>query len=273
MTLALAADFTGKTAIVVGGSSGIGRATARLLAKQGAHVYITGRDAGRLQAVAAEIKADGGAVSAVELDVRDHPAVAALVDRAVAETGMLNIMVNGAGVEYIGSIGDSDPETWREMFDINVVGLLVGAQAAMRAMRKGGFSGHIVHFGSVAGRSDNTGVYGATKAAIHALTTSLRAELENDPIRVVNIIPGAIMTNFVRTFPPAVMNGFLQSIGLPANFRQGDILSDEVLAEIQRRSGGIVAGADDVANAVLFAVSQPVSVNIYEVFVRPPKNM
>lgn len=267
------ADFTGKTAIVVGGSSGIGRATARVLARHGAHVFIAGRDAARLESVKSEIERAGGRVDAQVLDVRDHEAVTALVEHAVAATGALNIMVNGAGVEHIGNIAEGVPEQWREMFDINVVGLLVGAQAAIRAMRKGGFSGHIVHFGSIAGRSENSGVYGATKAAIHSISASLRTETEDDSIRVVNIIPGAIMTNFVRTFPDDMMNGFLRSLGLEENFHQGDILPEARLAEIQRLASSIVASADDVANAVLYAVSQPIDVNVYEIFVRPPKNI
>lgn len=270
--MATMSPLDGKTAIVIGGSSGIGRATALRLAGEGVHVLLAGRSADRLEAVRTEIECLDGKATAYPLDVRDHGAIEGLVDEAVRTTGRLNIMINGAGVEYLGSIADGDPADWRAMFEINVIALLVGAKAAIRAMRAGGFEGHIVHFGSVAGRSEDTGVYGATKAAVHALTSTLRAELENDPIRVVNIIPGAVMTNFVRTFPDDLMNGFLTSLGMAPTFRQGSLLSEAELAEIQRRASAVVASADDVANAVLFAVTQPVSVNIYEVFVRPPKN-
>jgi hypothetical protein len=95
------------------------------------------------------------------------------------------------------------------------------------------------------------------QAAIHTLTSSLRAELEDDPIRVVNIIPGAIITNFVRTFPDELMNGFLQSVGLEPGFHKSGILSDEQLAEIHRPASAVVASADDVANAVCLRSASP----------------
>lgn len=263
----------GRTAIVVGASSGIGRATALALAREGAETYLAGRSAARLAAVCDDIARLGGRCRVHALDVRDHDAIRTLVKRAVTETGRLNVMVNGAGVEYIGSIADGEPEQWREMLETNVLSLLVGAQAAIQAMRATGSEGHIVHFGSIAARTDNTGVYGATKAMIHSLTTTLRRELENDPIRIVNIIPGPVMTNFVRHFPETLMNDFLRGCGLDPDFSSGTVYPEDRLAEIQRRASAVVVSADDVARAVMYAISQPVSVNVYEVFVRPPKDI
>lgn len=269
----MSGTLEGRTAIVVGASSGIGRATALALAREGAATYLAGRSVARLGAVRDEIERLGGRCIVHALDVRDHDAIRSLVSRAVDETGRLNVMVNGAGIEYIGSIADGDPEQWREMIETNVLSLLVGAQVAIKAMRATGSEGHIVHFGSIAARTDSTGVYGATKAMIHALTTTLRRELENDPIRVVNIIPGAVMTNFVRHFPEPLMNDFLRGFGLEPDFTTGEVYSEDRLAEIQRRASAIVVSADDVARAVLYAVAQPVSVNVYEIFVRPPKDI
>jgi NADP-dependent 3-hydroxy acid dehydrogenase YdfG len=262
-----------RSAIVIGASSGIGRATARLLARHGATIYLAGRSAQRLEEARTEILREQGRAFTQVLDVNDHAAISALVERVVADTGRLNIMINGAGVEYIGSIAEGDPQRWRDMLETNVLALLVGAQAAIRAMRATNSEGHIVHFGSIAGRSENTGVYGATKAAVHALTTTLRAELENDPIRVVNVIPGAILTNFIRTFPEPMLNAFLEQTGSEPDFVAGKIYDDDRLADIQRRAEHIVGRADDVAQAVLYAVSQPVTVNVYEIFVRPPRNL
>lgn len=267
------ADLNGQTAVVVGGSSGIGRAAALRFAQSGAHVFVAGRSPERVDGVCREITGEGGQATGVPLDVRDHAALKSLVEKAVADTGTLNIMVNAAGIEYVGTLIDGEPELWREMYEVNVLSTLVGAQEAIRVMRKGDFSGHIILIGSVAGRSEKTGVYGSTKAAIHSLASSLRAELEDDPIRLVNVIPGVIMTNFVRTFPDEMMNEFLENFGMDPNFRQGDLLSEKQITEIHERASAIVASADDVARAVLFAVSQPVGVNVYEVFVRPPKDL
>jgi len=266
------AALRGQVGIVVGASSGIGRATALRLAGEGAELYLAGRARDRLEEARQAILAVGGTAHCHPLDATDHDSLRGLVSGVATAHGALNIMVNGAGVEHMGSITDGEPAQWREMFEVNVMSLLVGAQAAMRAMRATGSSGHIVHFGSVAARSENTGVYGATKAAIHALTSTLRKELETDPIRVVNIIPGAVLTNFVRHFPEQIMNGFLAGCGLEQDFRRGEVYSEERIAEIQRHARDIVCSADDVARAVLFAVTQPPEVNIYELFVRPARN-
>lgn len=265
--------LAGKTAVVVGASSGIGKATALLFARHGATVFAAGRSQSRLQLLAETNFIGAGQIHARQIDACDEFAMQSFLEEVVDHSGALHIMINGAGVEYVGNIADGDPDQWREMLEVNVISPLIGAKLAIQTMRKGGWAGHVVHFGSIAGRSENTGVYGATKAAIDSITISLRAELEDDQIRIVNIIPGAVMTNFVRTFPEALMNPFLQAIGLPADFRLGEILSDETLQEIQSRAKSIVLDADAIANAVLYAVTQPPDVHVYEIFVRPPKNI
>ena len=262
----------GRIGIVVGASSGIGRAAALRLAAEGAELYLVGRARDRLEESCQAIRSTGGTAHCAPLDATDEHALRDLVSRVASRHGALHIMVNGAGVEHIGTVADGDPVLWREMFEVNVMSLLVGSQAAIRAMRGTGSSGHIVHFGSIAARTDNTGVYGATKAAVHALTSTLRKELETDPIRVVNIIPGAVLTNFVRHFPEELMNGFLASHGFDGDFRRGEVYTEDRIAQIQRRARDIVCSADDVARAVLFAVTQPPEVNIYELFVRPARN-
>lgn len=264
-------QLSGKTAIVTGASSGVGRAIACQLARAGATVYLMGRSAQRLDAVKAEIEAAGGIAVACPSDLRDLRQIDAVVERAVVETGALNIMVSNAGLEHglLTPIAEGDPEQWREMFDVNVLAVLKGAQAAILAMRKGGFAGHIVNVGSVAGRDGGSGVYGATKAAVNYIGTELRRELEADPIRVVQILPGTVFTNFGRNMPPQFVNGMLQALKIDGEFTPGEALSDDVIAQTQSAAPTFFLSADDVARAVVFAVSQPITVDIFEIDIRP----
>ncbi len=139
----------GNVAVITGGSSGIGRATAIALAAEGAAVAIGGRKAAALEEVAGVIAKQGGKALTQTMDVRDEMQVAALVDAAVAEFGSLDIMVNNAGVSYPGNISDGKVEEWREMLETNVLALLIGCREAVRAMKEGG-GGSIVNISSVA---------------------------------------------------------------------------------------------------------------------------
>jgi hypothetical protein len=265
--------LAGKTAIVTGASSGIGGAISKALAAEGAEVFAAGRTQATLKDVVGAITAAGGKAHAAVTDVRDPASINALVERAVKETGRLNIMVNNAGLSYPDSIATGKFEHWREMFETNVLALLAGAQAAIKAMRKGGFEGHIVNISSIAGRREGAGVYGATKAAVNTIGDTLRAELENDPIRVVQIMPGAVMTNFGRNFPRAVVEGLLKSMGESVAPDMQGKLPQEVIDRAQAKAAQMFAHADDVARAVLYAVTQPVTLNIYEMVVRPQRGL
>ena len=161
----------------------------------------------------ARINAAGGTAEAHVHDVRDVAEARALVDRAVASTGRLDVMVNNAGVSYPEPIVDADPEHWRVMLETNILALLVGSQAAVRAMRACGAEGHIVNISSVASLQPASGVYGATKHAVNCINESLRRELLDDPIKVVTIMPGAIATSFARNFDPAVLELMVSSMG------------------------------------------------------------
>jgi len=265
--------LTGKTAIVTGASSGIGGAIAKALAGEGAEVYAAGRTEAALKGLIDEIKSMGGKAHAAVIDVRDPVSIHGLVDRAVKETGRLNVMVNNAGLSYPDSIATGKFEHWREMFETNVLGLLAGAQAAIKAMRKGKFEGHIVNISSIAGRREGAGVYGATKAAVNTIGDTLRAELENDPIRVVQIMPGAVMTNFGRNFPREVVEGLLKSMGENVAPDMEGKLPQEAIDRAQAKAAQMFAHADDVARAVVYAVTQPVTLNIYEMVVRPQRGL
>jgi|HubBroStandDraft_1064217.scaffolds.fasta_scaffold177017_1 NADP-dependent 3-hydroxy acid dehydrogenase YdfG len=266
-------SLKGHVAIVTGASSGIGRAIAIRLGGAGAHVFLSGRNESLLAEGARAAEAAGGRATAIAGDARDVKQVQGLVDQAVKSTGRLDIMVNNAGLEFPSSIVDGDPERWREMLEVNVLALLVGSQAAIRAMRACGAQGHIVNVSSVAGRREASGVYGATKWAVNAIATTLRQELENDSIRVVNIIPGAVATNFARNFPPAVVAGIVNSLGIKADIKPGGHLAPEVLDQIAANGKLFLAAADDIARAVLFAVTQPIELNIFEMVVRPQRQL
>jgi NADP-dependent 3-hydroxy acid dehydrogenase YdfG len=259
------------TAVISGASSGIGCAVAKALAHQGSQVFITGRDVRRLHEAADAIRATGGLVSSEAFDVRDSNRLQAFVANAAEETGRLNVMVNAAGLGYMGTIAEGKPAEWREMFDINVLATLVGSQAAIAAMRRTGSSGHIVTISSYTGRMEASHVYGATKAAVNSICATLRKELEDEPIRIVNIVPGAVATNFGRNFSPDFVNAVLTSFGLPAGFRTGDVLRDSTLKALNARAASLFASPDDIARAVLYAVTQPDNVNVSEIVIGPRK--
>ena len=263
----------GKTAIVTGASSGIGRAIAEKLGEAGAHVYLAGRTVSAMEASKRRIEQAGGRAVVVSFDVRDVKQVLQLVDRAVRETGRLDVMVNNAGVSYPAPITEGDPEEWRAMLETNVLALLVGCQAAIRAMRACKAEGHIVNVSSIAAQRADSGVYGATKHAVTCISHTLRRELEEDSIRVVDVRPGAIATNFARNFDPAFVSNIVRATGADVEVKRGERLPDEVMEQLQPRMQQMLASADDVANAVLYAVSQPIQVNVAEIVVRPPKQL
>ena len=265
--------LTGKTAIVTGASSGIGRAIAEVLGGAGAHVYLAGRTRTAMEASAARIEQAGGHATVVTLDVRDPKQVQKLVDDAVGVTGRLDIMVNNAGLSYPTPIVDADPEEWRAMLETNVLGLLAGCQAAIRAMRQGRTEGHIVNISSIAAQRSDSGVYGATKHAVTCISHTLRRELEEDTIRVVDVRPGAFATNFARNFDPAVVAGFVQMTGTTVELQRGERMPDEVIEKLQPMMKQVLGNPEDVANAVLYAVTQPIHVHIAEIVVRPPKQL
>lgn len=265
--------LTQRTSIVTGASSGIGRAIAEQLGAAGSHVFLAGRTAASMEASKKKIEQAGGRASVVVADVRDVAQVRGLVDEAVRETGRLDIMVNNAGVSYPAPILAGDPEEWRTMLETNVLALLVGCQAAVKAMRACGAEGFVVNISSIAAQRSNSGVYGSTKHAVNAISSTLRQELEEDSIRVINVMPGAIATNFARNFDPAFVSGFAKIAGLDIEVKPGERLPDEVFQKLTETMKQLLGNPDDVARAVLYAVTQPIHVNIADIVVRPPKNL
>lgn len=260
-----------KTAIVTGASSGMGRAIALTLANAGAYVFLCGRTGLAMQNNKQAIEDAGGKAEVVTADIRDTKQVQQLVNTAVEISGRLDIMVNCAGLSYSGSIVEGDPEQWRAMFETNVLALLAGCQAAVRAMRQCQAEGQIVNISSVVAQRNNSGVYGASKHAVNVISSSLRDELENDTIRVTNVMPGATATNFARHFDAEFTQTMLKMAGIETEVITGEHLSNDVLEQLAQNMKPLLYKPQDIANAVLYAVTQPIEVNIADIVVRPPK--
>ena len=266
-------SLAGRTAVVTGASSGIGLAIARRLAAAGAYVFLAGRTFGPMEQAKLSIEEAGGDAQVVTADLRDPDEVQSLVDVAVERTGRLDIMVNNAGLEFPSSIIEGSPEDWRAMLETNVLALLAGCKAAVLAMRKCGAQGHIVNMSSVSAQRRNSGVYGATKHAVNVISASLRDELEEDDIRVTNVLPGATATNFARHFPAPFVDRIIEMSGTELTPKEGDHYSAETLDGLARNLSKNLCSPDDIASAVMYAVTQPITVNIADIVVRPPRAM
>ncbi len=238
----------GKVAIVTGSSSGIGEATAIALAAEGAKVAIAARRAERLNALAERIAASGGTALPIVTDVTDDAQVNHLVQKAIAELGGLDILVNNAGIAVLGTIESGNVADWRRSIEINVLGVLSATHAVLPFL-KAQQSGHIVNISSVAGRTARAGigVYNATKWGVNAISEALRQEVYKDNIRVTIIEPGLVDTEI--------------------NDHITDPVSKQRIEE--RRKALTPLQAEDIAAAIVYAVTQPQRVNVNEILIRP----
>lgn len=193
--------FTGKVALVTGGTSGIGRATALALAEEGAAVALTGRRQREGEAVAAEVRARGGRAIFIAGDVSIESDVRAFVDRTVGEFGRLDVAVNNAGVESKGPLAEVTPDEYRRIFDVNVLGVILSMKHEIPAMLRAG-GGAIVNVASVAGVIGMPGVsvYIASKHAVLGLTKSVALEFARQNVRVNAVSPAAIQTDMFDRF-------------------------------------------------------------------------
>lgn len=242
------AKLDGKVAIVTGASSGIGRATAIALAAEGAYVAIAARRGDRLNNLAQHIEASGGKALPVVTDLTDEAQVNDLIQKTNTVWGRIDILVNNAGVGGLGTIEAGNPEDWRRQFNLNVLGLLYATHAVLPIFKAQGV-GHVVNLSSVAGRTARAGVgvYNATKWGVNALSEALRQEVHKHNIRVTIIEPGLVATEFVDniTDPIAKQN-------IEARFKAITPLQPE-----------------DIAGAIVYAVTQPFHVNVNEILIRP----
>ena len=242
------ASLTGKIAIVTGASSGIGEATALALAAEGAKVALVARRADRLEALTKRIQASGGEALALVADISDDTQAHDIVHKTQAVWGKVDILINNAGVMLLGAIDGADTEDWRRMINTNVLGLMYATHAALPIMKEQQ-QGHIVNISSVAGRVANagSGVYNASKWAVGAFSESLRKEVYKDNIRVTIIEPGLVATEL----PQHITNPAAKEVA--KNF-YGSVTNLE---------------SEDIAAAIIYALSQPARVNVNEILIRP----
>jgi NADP-dependent 3-hydroxy acid dehydrogenase YdfG len=241
----------GTVALVTGASSGIGAATASALAAQGAAVALAARRRDRLDTLAAEIKDQGGTALVLECDVTDQQQAAGAVDRTVTELGRLDTLINNAGVMLLGPAAGAPLAEWQQMVELNVLGLLYCAHAAVPHLRRAAGDeprqvADMVNISSVAGRAARTGngVYALTKFGVGAFSESLRQELAKQYVRVSLVEPGATATELASHNRP------------------------EVLAAIRNQFGQRMEAAD-IADAISYIVTRPRHVAVNEMLIRP----
>jgi NADP-dependent 3-hydroxy acid dehydrogenase YdfG len=239
-------NIKGKVVVITGASSGIGEATALLLAKNGAKVILAARRADRLKQLTQRIQTEGGQADYLVTDVKMRSDLVKLVDFATIRFGHMDVLVNNAGIAHLSRIDQNEVEDWEEMIDINLKGVLYGIAAAMPVFKIQG-GGHIVNIISTSGIKivPLQGVYAGTKNAVRTITEALRQESKGK-YRITGISPGFVNTELADHMKePAVQ------------------------AATREMAAKIAISPDAIAGAVLYAVSQPDNVDVGDIVVRP----
>ena len=242
-------NIEGKVVVITGASSGLGEATARLLAAEGATVVLGARRTDRIQALADELTRQGGTALAITVDVTQLDQVRRLVDTAAKAYGRIDVMINNAGIMPHSPLDRLKVDEWDRMIDVNLKGVMYGIAAALPYMMKQK-AGHFINVSSVAGHKVTPAgaVYAATKHAVRALSEGLRQETKAYNLRTTVISPGAVDTELPDSITePDIsenIHGFYQQFAIPA---------------------------DSFARAVAFAISQPEDVDINEILFRPTR--
>jgi len=241
----------GTVALVTGASSGIGAATAVALAAQGAAVALAARRTDRLEAVATGIRDQGGAALVLESDITDEQQAAGAVERTVSELGRLDTLINNAGVMLLGPAVGAPLTEWQRMVELNVLGLLYCAHAALPHLLRAAADGprqvaDMVNISSVAGRvaRNGNGVYSLTKHGVGAFSESLRQELATRYVRVSLVEPGATATELADHNRPEIL--------------------DTIRAQFGQRME-----AEDIADAISYIVTRPRHAAVNEILIRP----
>lgn len=201
-------DLLGQTAVITGASRGIGEATARYLAKLGAHVFLAARSEKAIKALEEELVSQGAKATAVPTDAASSKAVQALISAATETTGRLDLLVNNAGlIDPIARIMDSDPDVWGDVIDVNVKGVYYGLRHAMPVMAKQGH-GTIVNISSGAANSflEGWSHYCASKAAVVRLTGIAHKEAAHLGVRVLGLSPGTVATDMMKQIKASGIN-------------------------------------------------------------------
>jgi NADP-dependent 3-hydroxy acid dehydrogenase YdfG len=249
----MSTSLDGTVALITGASSGIGEATARALAARGAKVAVAARRLERLERLASEIGGEGHTALAIQSDITDQGQAIAAVDRTVDELGRLDIVVNNAGVMLLGPIEDAPTEEWERMIDLNLKGLVYTTHAALPHLLSAAEDSErncadVVNISSVAGRvaRQGSGVYNLTKHGVGAFSESFRQEFADRRLRSTIVEPGAVATELT------------------------DHLREEIREQTRERFTGMrLLEADDIADAIAYAVTRPWHVCLNEILIRP----
>lgn len=234
-----------KVVVITGASSGIGEATARLLAERGARVVMGARRTDKLKGIAETIEREGGQARFCAVDVTQREDVDSLIQFAVREFGRVDVIVNNAGVMPLSTLEETKVDEWNRMIDVNIRGVLHGIAAGLPRMRAQG-SGQFINMASIGAHtvSPTAAVYCATKFAVRAISEGLRQEVGGD-IRVTVVSPGVTESELAES------------------------ISDPNAREVMRGYRQIAISASAVARAVAFAIEQPEDVDTSEVIIRP----
>jgi NADP-dependent 3-hydroxy acid dehydrogenase YdfG len=246
----MSGSLEGRRVLITGASSGIGEATALAMAAEGAAVALGARRKDRLDELASQIEGQGGTAVAIESDIADEDQAKALVEGAGEALGGLDGLINNAGVMLLGPLQGADPDEWRTMINVNLLGLLYCTHYALPLIRDGG-GGDIVNVSSTAGRNANfgSGVYNMTKFGVVGFSEALRQEGVHIGVRVTCVEPGFVETEL-----------------------QGHNTNPLVVEQIEKMRHAVdVLKGEDIANAVVYALAQPDHVSINEILVRPSK--
>ncbi len=239
-------NISGKIAAITGASSGIGEATALLLAERGMKLVLGARRSDRLAALVRRIEEAGGEAVYATADVTRRSDLVGLVALACDRFGRLDVLINNAGISRLSRFDDLNVEDWDEMIDVNLKGVLYGIAAALPVFRRQG-AGHVINIVSTSGLRivPLQGVYAATKNAVRTLSEALRQEA-GDSLRVTGISPGFVRTDLARTITDA-----------------------KIRSAVMARMDKIAISPDAIARAVAFAIEQPPDVDVGDIVVRP----
>lgn len=237
-------NITNKIVLITGASSGIGEATARLLAERGATVVLGARRVERLESLAADITAAGGSAIARALDVTSRQDVQAFADHVVERFGRIDVLVNNAGVMPLSPLSALKVDEWDTMVDVNIRGVLHGIAAVLPVMQAQG-AGHVVNVSSIGGLyvMPTAAVYCATKFAVRALSDGLRQE--SDSVRVTCVYPGVVESELAHTITHAE--------------------TAQAIDEFRK----VALKPEAIAGAIAHAIAQPADVDTTDIVVRP----
>jgi NADP-dependent 3-hydroxy acid dehydrogenase YdfG len=237
--------ITGKVVVITGASSGIGEATARLLAQKGAHVVLGARRTERLEALTSAIRSEGGSAVYQKLDVTKREQMEAFISYAKHTYGRVDVVLNNAGVMPLSPLEALKIDEWDRMIDVNIRGVLHGIAAGLPIMKIQGF-GQFINIASIGAYtvSPTAAVYCATKFAVRAITEGLRLEVGSD-IRVTLVSPGVTESELA------------------------DSISNEEARQVMKEYRRISISSTAIARAILFAIEQPADVDVNEIIVRP----